>query len=130
MKISHIKETCLYIINLESAITFYNEILEFPLYDYKEGRHAFFKIGDTMLLCFNPEHSKLKKSPPAHYAHGKQHIAFEVPLPGYQRTKNLLLSKGVVIIDETTWKNNLKSFYFQDPEGNVLEIVPSGIWEK
>ncbi len=49
-----------------------------------------------------------KKNLPAHYAEGKQRLAFEVP--------------------EQAWKKGLKSFYFSDPAGNVLEIVPEGIW--
>jgi hypothetical protein len=37
--------------------------------------------------------------------------------------------KGIEIIDEITWPGGKKSFYFNDPEGNVLEILPEkGIW--
>ena len=129
MAITQIKETCLYIKNLEKTITFYSKILGFHLFEYSEGKHAFFKIGQCMLLLFNPENSRLKKSPPAHYAEGKQHIAFEVPDTEYEKTKNEFMAKGITIIDEMTWGNKRKSFYFNDPSGNILEIVPEGIWE-
>jgi catechol 2,3-dioxygenase-like lactoylglutathione lyase family enzyme len=86
-------------------------------------------VGSSVLLCFNPEDSALKSSPPAHYAKGKLHLAFEVSHDKYNSTKKLLESAGVEIIDEVVWKNGSSSFYFEDPDGNVLEIVPAGIWD-
>ena len=48
----------------------------------------------------------------------------------YERAKEEIKSKGIKIIDEVTWKSGRESFYFNDPEGNVLEIVPdAGIWD-
>jgi catechol 2,3-dioxygenase-like lactoylglutathione lyase family enzyme len=82
-----------------------------------------------VLLCFNPDDSKLKQSPPAHYGEGKQHFAFEINEQEYENAKNWIKSKGIHITDEVTWQSGTKSFYFEDPEGNVLEILPAtGIW--
>jgi hypothetical protein len=45
-------------------------------------------------------------------------------------SKSEIQRKGIEIIDEITWKSGKKSFYFLDPEGNVLEILPEkGIWD-
>lgn len=130
MNFIKIKETCLYIKDLERAREFYHEILELPLISYVEGKHIFFRAGSSVLLCFNPDDSKLKKSPPAHYGGGKQHFAFEVSNVDYQSAKAWITRKGIRITDTVTWKNNTESFYFEDPEGNVLEIVPeAGIWD-
>ena len=130
MNFIKIKETCLYIRDLERARKFYHEILELPLISYVEGKHIFFRAGSSVLLCFNPDDSKLKKSPPAHYGGGKQHFAFEVSNIDYQSAKAWITRKGITITDTVTWKNNTESFYFEDPEGNVLEIVPeAGIWD-
>jgi catechol 2,3-dioxygenase-like lactoylglutathione lyase family enzyme len=88
------------------------------------------RAGSSVLLLFNPEDSKLKISPPAHYGGGHQHFAFEVKDEDYGKTKAELTTKGIEVIDEVTWKTGKRSFYFRDPEGNVLEIVPhSGIWD-
>ena len=68
--------------------------------------------------------------PPAHFGGGKQHVAFEVSKSDYGAAKAEIKSKGIVIIDEVIWKSGEESFYFEDPEGNVLEIVPDkGIWD-
>ncbi|MBX2944557.1 MAG: VOC family protein [Cyclobacteriaceae bacterium] len=129
MKFLKIKETCLYVNDLEQARKFYSEILELPVIGYAAGKHLFFQAGSSVLLLFNPEDSKSKTSPPAHYGAGKQHFAFEVSSVEYEKAKLWVLSKGIKIIDEVTWKEGVRSFYFEDPEGNVLEIVPNnGVW--
>lgn len=130
MNFTKIKETCIYVHDLEQCKRFYHETLGLELISYLPGKHAFFRAGDSVLLCFNPEDSRAKTSPPAHYGSGKQHFAFEVRRANYDDAKTEILEKGIVIIDEVTWQTGEQSFYFNDPEGNVLEIVPdSGIWE-
>jgi catechol 2,3-dioxygenase-like lactoylglutathione lyase family enzyme len=130
MNFSRIKETCLYVRDVEQAKCFYHEILGLPLISHVPGKHTFFRAGTSVLLCFNPEDSKTKKSPPAHYGGGQQHFAFEVKKSDYRRTKEEIISKGVTIIDEVVWESGAESFYFRDPEGNVLEVIPNaGIWD-
>jgi catechol-2,3-dioxygenase len=130
MKVSKIKETCLYFHDLEEAKKFYGEILKLPVISYVEGKHIFFRAGSSVLLCFNPEDSKNKTSPPAHYGNGKLHFAFEVPDEEYISTKEEIKAKGISITSEVIWKSGKESFYFEDPQGNVLEVVPDkGIWD-
>lgn len=124
-----IKETCLYLRNLEMAQEFYGDKLGFEVISYVPNRHVFFRVGYSVLLCFNPVDSRKKASPPPHYAEGNQHLAFEVDPEDYIRTRNKIEQQGISIIDYVTWKNGQESFYFLDPEGNVLEIVPFGVWE-
>jgi catechol 2,3-dioxygenase-like lactoylglutathione lyase family enzyme len=125
-----IKETCLYIHDLEGARKFYHELLGLDVIGYLPLKHIFFRAGDSVLLCFNPDDSRSKTSPPAHYGGGKQHFAFEVPAADYEKQKEWILSLGIKITDEIRWKSGLSSFYFEDHEGNVLEIIPeNGIWD-
>jgi catechol-2,3-dioxygenase len=124
-----IKETCLYINDLELAREFYHEQLNLPVIHYDPGRHLFLQAGKSVLLCFNPADSKKKVSPPAHFATGNQHYAFEVGKEDYALVKEKIQSLDIPIVDEVTWKNGQQSFYFLDPEENVLEIVPEGVWD-
>ncbi|MBX2961173.1 MAG: VOC family protein [Cyclobacteriaceae bacterium] len=131
MAFKKIKETCLYVHDLQRARSFYHEILELPEISYVPGKHLFLQAGSSVLLLFNPEDSKYKVSPPAHFGGGKQHFAFEVSTVDYEQAKEWIKGKGIVIIDEVTWESGKTSFYFSDPEGNVLEIVPdTGIWPR
>lgn len=129
MKFTQLKETCIYATDLEKIKDFYGELLELPVISYVKDKHIFFRSGASVLLCFNPEDSKIKQSPPGHYAHGKLHFAFEVVPEKYEETKKEIIAKGIIIIDTIIWENGQESFYFEDPVGNVLEVVPVGIWD-
>lgn len=129
MKVHQIKENCLYVKDLISTRQFYEAIMGFDLISFVEGRHAFFRTGSSVLLCFLPEVTKAEKNLPPHFAYGQQHLAFEVPLEEYSIWKTHLASHNIKIIHEQHWKENLYSFYFHDPDQHVLEILPPGIWE-
>jgi catechol 2,3-dioxygenase-like lactoylglutathione lyase family enzyme len=129
MKFLAIKETCLYCRDLDRAKEFYENLLGLEIINYLPDKHLFFRAGSSVLLIFNPDDSKTKTSPPAHFADGPQHFAFEVEKKDYQASKAEIRSKGIEIIDTLVWKNGSESFYFKDPEGNILEIVPVGTWD-
>lgn len=128
MNFTQIKETCLYISDLDVAEEFYHGKLEMPLISKVEGRHIFFRCGSSVLLCFLPEVTKSEIQLPPHFAQGKQHLAFEVSQADYESSKVLIQDKGIGIIHTQNWEG-LESFYFEDPFGHVLEIVPVGIWD-
>jgi catechol-2,3-dioxygenase len=129
MNFRQIKETCIYSTDLLSVKYFYHELLGLPVIGELEGKHIFFRAGSSVLLCFNPDDSRLKKSPPPHFSDGKYHFAFEVTQDQYENHKNEIIRKGITITDTLVWKNGQESFYFNDPIGNVVEIVPEGIWD-
>lgn len=129
MKITGIKEVCIYIEDLSLAKDFYHDTLGFDVISYVEEKHIFFRVGNVVLLCFNPEDSKTKESPPPHFTYGPQHFAFEVAVDEYEAAKRWIKGLSIEIIDEVIWKSGLESFYFKDPAGNVLEIVPEGVWD-
>jgi len=127
-RVTQIKETCIYAVDLDMMRDFYAGKLGLEVISFVPGKHIFFRAGSSVLLCFNPEDSGKKASPPAHYANGKYHFAFEVRQEDYQWQKSEVTKQGIAITDEVTWKGGQKSFYFEDPAGNVLEVVPEGIW--
>ncbi len=128
MKFRQIKETCIYSTDLEAAKSFYHSKLGLEIISYLPGRHIFFRAGNSVLLCFNPDDSSQKKSPPLHYSSGRYHFAFEVEAADYEQQKEELLSKGIPIIDTVVWDSGFESFYFEDGLGNIVEVVPVGIW--
>jgi len=128
MKFRQIKETCIYTTNLEAAKSFYFNKLGLEIISHLPGKHIFFRAGNSVLLCFNPDDSSQKKSPPPHFAKGRYHFAFEVESGEYEHHKAEIISKGIAIVDTVVWTNGQESFYFEDGLGNILEIVPEGIW--
>lgn len=129
MEIKQIKETSLYVHNLELIRHFYEDKLGFPVISKVENRHVFFRVGSSVLLCFIPESTRTETTLPPHFGGGNQHIAFEIAAEEYTKWQENLKAKKVEIIHEQEWKNGLQSFYFSDPENNLLEIVPEGIWD-
>jgi len=129
VEIIKIKETCLYTNDLELAKAFYHGKLGLPVIGMVKNRHVFFRAGGSVLLCFNPESTINDDKVPPHYAHGNQHLAFEVKPSKYQSWKDKLKELEILITHEHTWPNGKKSFYFNDPENNVLEIIEEGMWE-
>ncbi|MGI9543750.1 MAG: VOC family protein [Cyclobacteriaceae bacterium] len=129
MEINKIKETCLYVKDLNATRHFYESTLSFPVIGTRKGRHVFFRAGTSVLLCFIPEITKAEQELPPHYAIGPQHIAFEVPKEAYTAWKEKITLAGVKIIHEQSWNDQLQSFYFHDPDGNLLEIIPEGMWD-
>ncbi|MBL7873145.1 MAG: VOC family protein [Cyclobacteriaceae bacterium] len=129
MKFKQIKETCIYFNDLGMAKDFYHYLLELPIINEMDGKHIFFRAGTSVLLCFNPDDSRFKTSPPPHFSDGKYHFALEVTPELYQQHKEEIIKKGIHIIDTLVWKNGQESFYFNDPIGNVIEIIPEGVWD-
>jgi catechol 2,3-dioxygenase-like lactoylglutathione lyase family enzyme len=128
MDVIQIKETCLYVADLARTSAFYAGLLGFPLISRVEGRHVFFRVGTSVLLCFLPEVTKAETALPPHFAYGPQHLAFEVACEQYETTKRALMAKHIEIIHEHEWPGDICSCYFLDPDGHVLEIVQVGMW--
>lgn len=127
-RLTHIKETCLYVTDLVRARFFYEDVLGLKVIHYREGRHLFFRVGQQVLLFFNPEATRFDEEMPPHHGEGAQHIAFECSAEDYERWKLLLTDKDIAIEKELSWPRGGRSFYFRDPEGLCLEIAEPGIW--
>lgn len=90
---------------------------------------AFYRVGESVLLIFDPTFSKENKKLPGHWSTGPYHLAFEVDQQDYQAWKSKVVSAGIEVTYEHTWSETQLSFYFNDPDGNVLEIVMTGLWD-
>lgn len=124
-----LKESCLYVNDLNIIKEFYQDVMELQMITEEKGRHVFFRAGSVVFLCFDAEATKQETSLPPHYASGKQHVAFEIPSEEYALWKNKIANRNIPITYEHKWKEGIYSFYFDDPEENVVEIVMEGLWE-
>jgi len=129
MNIARIKETCIYVTDLETTRDFYANKLRLPLISFVEGRHVFFRAGDSVLLCFIADKTKQEKELPPHGASGTIHFAFEVPRQNYEEALQKVMAAGIAILHQHVWKGNLRSFYFHDPDQHLLEVIEEGLWE-
>ena len=129
MNIARIKETCIYVSDLHRTKTFYADGLGLTLIALVEGRHVFFKAGDSVLLCFIAEKTLQEKELPPHGATGCIHFAFEVGRNDYTAALEKIKSFGIEILHQQIWKKEVRSFYFHDPDKNLIEIIEEGLWD-
>ena len=127
MNITGIKETCIYVSDLERTKAFYSGKLGLPQIGLVPGRHVFFRAGTSVLLCFIAAKTREEKELPPHGATGSIHYAFEVP--DYDAALSELEGKGINILYRQLWKNGRRSAYFHDPDGHLLELVETGLWD-
>lgn len=128
LKPEKIYETVLYADDLESARSFYRDVLGL---DVVQSSDLFltFRCGDGVLLVFDRHKSdQPDRSVPAHGTTGAGHVAFAIQPGELDAWRDQLKSKGVEIEDEVEWKSGDVSIYFRDPAGNSLELVPPKIW--
>ncbi len=128
MHFTQIKETSLYVEDLDRTEAFYSGKLQLEVIAKSEGRHVFFKAGSSVLLCFIAESTGKDENLPAHFGEGNMHIAFEVPEETYEEIKAEILSSDIEIEHEQHWSDEYRSFYFRDPDDHSIEIVPAGMW--
>ena len=129
MKVKRIKETCLYVADLHRTRDFYEGKLGLECMTLDEGRHVFFRAGDSVLLCFNPEDSRTKTHLPPHWGKGVLHLAFDVAREDYEGWKEKVSAAGIPITHEQDWGRGILSFYFDDPDGHCIEILMEGLWD-
>lgn len=129
MNFLQIKETCIYVTDLNRTRQFYGEKLGLKQIALVEDRHVFFQAGSSVLLCFIASATEKDNKLPRHGAHGICHLAFEVDPRQYHEIKNEIVAKGISIEHEQGWENGKLSFYFRDPDKHLLEIIQKGVWE-
>jgi catechol 2,3-dioxygenase-like lactoylglutathione lyase family enzyme len=128
-------ETVLYATDLDAAEAFYRDVLGLDVVGKVEGRHVFFRLGQQMLLLFNPAVTAIpleKDAPlpvPHHGAVGPGHVCFRATGKEIEAWRAHLLSLGIAIEADFHWPNGGRSIYFRDPAGNALEFAEARIWD-
>jgi catechol 2,3-dioxygenase-like lactoylglutathione lyase family enzyme len=128
MHICRIKETCIYVTDLQQTKAFYAGQLGLPLISIVAGRHVFFRAGESVLLCFVAEQTQKEKDLPPHGASGSVHFAFEVNSSDYEASLQKIKESAITILHEHRWPNGRRSFYFHDPDANLVEVIEEGLW--
>ncbi len=134
MQPSAILEAALYVSDLVEAERFYGETLGLERIARVEGRHVFFRCGQTVLLLFDPAATAeppaadARLPVPPHGARGQGHLCFAATAEEIARWKAHLEEAGIAIEADFEWPGGGRSIYFRDPSGNSLEFAEPRIW--
>ena len=128
-----ILESAVYAHDLVAAKSFYGDLLGLPAIAEVAGRHVFFRVGDGILLVFDPEATEVPSANPAlpvpvHGARGAGHVCFSATREEIGLWRERLTRAGVAIEAEFDWPNGARSLYVRDPAGNSVEFAEPRLW--
>ncbi|HHX90222.1 MAG TPA: glyoxalase/bleomycin resistance/extradiol dioxygenase family protein [Paracoccus sp.] len=131
----HALEVALYAEDLERCAAFYAQVIGLERGPAVPGRHAFFRLGEGMLLLFNPRATRVPTGNPdmpvpPHGAAGEGHLCFATERAAIRAWRDRLRAAGVAIEAEFDWPNGARSLYCRDPAGNSLEFAEPRLWER
>ena len=128
-------ETALYLDDLEAARAFYGGLMGLEMAVEVPGRHVFYRVGDGMLLLFNPEATQAPPGNPdmpvpPHGAQGPGHVCFAATRDEIADWRAVFEAAGVPVDTEFDWPNGARSLYVRDPAGNSVEFAERGLWAR
>lgn len=128
-----ILETALYVADLDAAEIFYRDMISLQFISKVDGRHAFFRCGEAVLLLFNADATRLPPGNPAmpvppHGAVGEGHVCFRATADELDVWQALFDDKGIEIEADFRWPSGGRSIYVRDPSGNSVEFAEAKIW--
>jgi catechol 2,3-dioxygenase-like lactoylglutathione lyase family enzyme len=108
----------------------YAEVLGLPiLAGWGDGTAL--RIGGGVLLLFDRAGLAERDEPAAdHGSRGPGHACLLASPGDYEAWKERLAGAGIELTHEQGWPSGGRSFYFQDPAGNLLEIAERDIWSR
>ncbi|MEE9259207.1 MAG: VOC family protein [Nitrospinaceae bacterium] len=124
MKIDGIDHIALNVRDLDRAEKFYTEVLGFQVtHRFSTGvRHIMVDTGNSSVALFEAPDLDTKASIDQLSEKGYMHFAFKAPRERFDRIIEELKSKNVIIDDGPVKRGDGESIYFNDPDGNHLEI--------
>jgi catechol 2,3-dioxygenase-like lactoylglutathione lyase family enzyme len=133
LKLGDVRETALYVDDLERAVRFYKEVLGLASLIEDERFCALDVNGKSILLLFvrgaSNENTTLPGGMiPAHDGSGSIHVGFAVEAAQLAAWEKQLSANGVEILSRVEWPRGGRSVYFRDPDGHLLELLTPGVW--
>ncbi|QFS99560.1 fosfomycin resistance protein FosB [Labrenzia sp. THAF191b] len=132
-KLDGILETAVYVDDMETAHSFYSEILGLKRMVAGERLFAYDAGPAQALLVVHRGHTgEDVETPggvvPGHDTSGHSHFAFRIGSDQLEPWRAYLGEMGVKIVSEVVWPAGGTSLYFNDPDGNVLELAAAPLW--
>jgi catechol 2,3-dioxygenase-like lactoylglutathione lyase family enzyme len=131
---THVLETVLYARDLVAIEEFYRRVLGLEPRSKEDGRQIFYRLGNQMLLFFNPVATsrtlpdEAAVPVPPHGADGEGHVCFGATANEIAAWRQRLAREGVPVEADFEWPGGGRSIYFRDPAGNCIEFAEPRIW--
>ncbi len=130
-------EVVLWVRDLEMSSAFYSEVLDFHIQDVGDGKTAvinvghpeFADFGQNLILFQHPDPAQDWPVPQEQHGTPRtassplHHLAFAIHIAEYNGHINWLAHKGIETETGTHKVAGERSIYFNDPDGNLIELV-------
>lgn len=132
-RLTDLKETALYVDDLDRAKAFYKDVLGLPSL-VEDVRFCAFDVAGKHILLLFLRGSALTDLQlpggmiPPHDGHGPAHAGFAVDATELAAWESHLQRHDVPILSRVEWPLGGKSVYFRDPDGHLLELLTPGVW--
>jgi catechol 2,3-dioxygenase-like lactoylglutathione lyase family enzyme len=131
--ISDLKETALYVDDVDRAVRFYCDVLGLSILVRDQRFCALDVSGRHVLLLFlrgaSNETTTLPGGRiPSHDGAGPIHAGFAVEAAELAAWESHLVKHGVEVLSRVDWPRGGRSIYFRDPDGHLLELLTPGVW--
>ena len=126
-------ETVIYSDDLHRAHRFYGDVLGLKRV-LDSPRMMTYELGSAQVLLVFRRGMTRKDSEtsggvvPGHHSDGPAHFAFAIDADVFFAWKSWLQGRDISIRSEVSWPEGGKSLYFDDPDGNVVEMATPGLW--
>lgn len=132
-RIEGLLETALYVEDMARAAAFFREVMGLAAMLETPRLTAFDAGGAGVLLLFQrgstaEDMVSERGTVPGHHGEGPLHMAFRIAEADYDGWAERLAAHGVTMRGEMRWPKGGRSLYFEDPDGNVLELATPGLW--
>jgi len=133
-RLGGVLETALYTDDKLRLVHFFRETMGLATLRDEERLTAFDAGGASVILVFARGASVDGEDTPeghipGHDGSGPLHLAFKVTEADYSRWQDRLRTAEVPDLGEIEWPAGGRSWYFEDPDGHVLEIATPGLWD-
>jgi catechol 2,3-dioxygenase-like lactoylglutathione lyase family enzyme len=128
-----ILEAAIYAPDLDAAEDFYGGLLGLSRMTRAGERHVFYRVGETILLVFNPDRTETPPPDgalpvPPHGTRGPGHVCFAATDAEITAIRARLEAAGVPLDSDFRWPNGARSLYVRDPAGNSVEFAEPKLW--
>lgn len=110
-----LKETSLYVTDLEDAERFYEDVIGLKVARRDEALRSTFHYGDATLILFEAEAADVGSTEPGQ-------VTFGIGRGVVAHWRERLREHGVSIVEDVTWPNGMQSIIFCDPAGNKIQL--------
>ncbi len=115
MRTELLKETSLYVTDLEGAERFYENVIGLQVARKVGGRQSTFRHGDATLILFQAPAADVESTEAGQ-------VTFGISRGVVRRWRHHLQEQGVPILEEVTWPNGMQSIIICDPAGNKIHL--------